>query len=128
MWPSGLLPRATATAFIPRFNADECLTSQSCVIPFTFAARLTRSPGASVEIAWAATCLEHSCGTVPVTLLRKRTGFSRAHFAATFREQVGLTPKRYARVLRFRRALTLHRQVDGFQTLRSRPATTINRT
>lgn len=71
------------------------------------AARLARSPGATAEIAWAAACLERSRGTVPVTSLRDRTGLARARFASTFREQVGLTPKRYGRVLRFRHALTL---------------------
>jgi AraC-like DNA-binding protein len=38
-----------------------------------------------------------------------RTGFSQRHFIATFRDEVGLTPKAFARITRFRRV------IDGLQ-------------
>jgi AraC-like DNA-binding protein len=44
---------------------------------------------------------------VSIATLRARTGLSKARLAAAFRVQVGLTPKVYARIVRFHRALRL---------------------
>ncbi len=57
--------------------------------------------------AWAAEQIANSCGTVPIAVLRTQTGLSHVRMAAIFREQVGVTPKRYARIHRFRHALQL---------------------
>ena len=57
----------------------------------------------AAAIAW----LERHHGAPPIDGLRARTGRSWARLAAAFRDRVGVTPKRYARILRFRRALTL---------------------
>jgi len=51
--------------------------------------------------------LDASGGTVPIAALRAHTGLSKARLVAAFRDQVGLTPKRYARVVRFHRTLGL---------------------
>jgi AraC-like DNA-binding protein len=58
-------------------------------------------------VAWAAARLEGAHGVASVTRLREATGLGRTRFAEAFRAQVGVAPKRYARVLRFRRALAL---------------------
>jgi transcriptional regulator GlxA family with amidase domain len=48
--------------------------------------------------------LARSHGQVPVVLLAEEIGWSRRHFGARFRAQVGLPTKPVARVLRFREA------------------------
>jgi len=48
-----------------------------------------------------------SDGRVSIASLRDRTGLSKKRVLEAFREQIGLAPKMYARVLRFRRALSL---------------------
>ncbi|HSJ63434.1 MAG TPA: helix-turn-helix transcriptional regulator, partial [Gemmatimonadaceae bacterium] len=71
------------------------------------AARALRDASLDPAVTWMAERLARSHGAVPITALQARIGYSRARLANAFRDQVGLTPKRYARVLRFRRALTL---------------------
>ena len=51
--------------------------------------------------------LDASRGTIPIAALRERTGLSKARLVETFRDQVGLPPKLYGRVVRFRQALAL---------------------
>jgi AraC-like DNA-binding protein len=70
------------------------------------AARLsTRRPTLDPAIAWAAAEIEAHEGGVAIAELRRETGLSKARLTARFREQIGLTPKHYARVLRLRGAL-----------------------
>ena len=54
--------------------------------------------------------LRSSHGSARIDDLVKRTGFSHRHLAARFREQVGMTPKAFARVLRFDHSVTLLRR------------------
>jgi AraC-like DNA-binding protein len=69
-----------------------------------FAARL----GAPApELAWAWRQLTASGGRVPIGRLGDELGWSRKRLVAQFRERIGLPPKTFARLLRFRRALTL---------------------
>ncbi|HET6772173.1 MAG TPA: helix-turn-helix domain-containing protein [Acidimicrobiales bacterium] len=58
-------------------------------------------------IVWAWDQLRRSHGQVPVHVLAEEIGWSRRHFGARFRAQVGLAPKPTARILRFRRATDL---------------------
>jgi AraC-like DNA-binding protein len=71
------------------------------------AARLDRASAVDPAVAWAAAEIERTGGTVSIAALRAETGFSRTRLAARFREQVGVTPKLYARIIRFRHALAL---------------------
>jgi AraC-like DNA-binding protein len=59
------------------------------------------------RVAWAAGRLEDSHGLVEIARLQDGTGLSRKRFVEGFREQIGLTPKLYARIVRFRFALRL---------------------
>jgi AraC-like DNA-binding protein len=58
-------------------------------------------PAPDPAVSWAWDQLERSTGRTPVGLLAEEIGWSRRHFAARFREQVGLAPKPTARVVRF---------------------------
>ncbi len=64
--------------------------------------------GALVGTALAA--LERSGGALRIESLVAQLGVSRQHLAAQFRTHVGLPPKLYARILRFRRATEMLRQ------------------
>ncbi|GAA2074707.1 hypothetical protein GCM10009801_28850 [Streptomyces albiaxialis] len=64
-------------------------------------------PAMSPEVARAMRLLTDSGGLVPVAELARDTGWSRRHLAGRFREQTGMTPKTFARVTRFQRALSL---------------------
>jgi AraC-like DNA-binding protein len=90
--------------------ADRCAGARSApkrfrIVADWLTARLARARGMDEAIAWAVSRLDGSAGAVPIATLRARTGLSKARLASTFREQVGLTPKRYARVVRFHRTL-----------------------
>ncbi|MFH7596436.1 AraC family transcriptional regulator [Streptomyces racemochromogenes] len=69
--------------------------------------RLGRGPEPAPEVAHAWCLLTDSAGTVPIARLAEEVGWSRSYLGRRFSEQVGLTPKASARVLRFRRAAQL---------------------
>ncbi|MUI13912.1 helix-turn-helix domain-containing protein [Massilia dura] len=66
------------------------------------------SPGSLGLHAVAA--IEAAHGAMPVEALAGTLRVSRQHLALQFRQQVGLTPKLFARICRFRRALALLRE------------------
>ena len=68
-------------------------------------ARLGGAAPAPPEIAAAWALLRRSGGAAPVAALAARAGLSRQTFGLRFAREVGLTPKRAARVLRLERAL-----------------------
>jgi AraC-like DNA-binding protein len=57
----------------------------------------------------AVAAIEAAHGAVPVAALADTLGVTRQHLALQFRQQVGITPKLFARICRFRRALALLR-------------------
>ncbi|AKT37986.1 helix-turn-helix domain-containing protein [Chondromyces crocatus] len=69
--------------------------------------RLVRAAGFDPAIAFVASGIERSGGEAAIAGLAERAGLSKGRLATLFRDQVGTTPKRYARVVRFRRALDL---------------------
>jgi AraC-like DNA-binding protein len=71
------------------------------------AERVMKSRGVDPAIAWAAGRIEQSGGAVSVAELRRQTGLSKTRLAEAFRDQIGLAPKLYARVVRFRRAAAM---------------------
>ncbi len=80
-----------------------------------FAARIGLSRGPAPGIVWAWSRLSAADGQVGIGALAAELGWSRKHLIAQFREQVGLTPKTFARVLRFRRAVRL---LEGEESVR----------
>jgi len=71
------------------------------------AERVTKARGIDPAIAWAARRIELTGGSVSIAELREQMGLSKTRLAKAFREQIGLTPKLYARVVRFRRATAM---------------------
>ena len=77
------------------------------------AARVAGAPRADPAIAWTAAEIARHAGAVPIAALRERTGLTRTRLATRFREQVGVSPKHYARLLRFQRVLSRLRAGPG---------------
>ncbi len=91
---------------------DRCRDAGSAEARFRIAAAWVRERMASARtvdpvIAWTASQIDEHAGDVPIARLRRETGLSKTRLAALFREQIGLPPKLYARVVRFRHALAL---------------------
>lgn len=59
------------------------------------------------RVAWSLGRIEETFGAVPIAAIRDTTGLSKTRLAGVFREQIGVLPKAYARIVRFRRALAL---------------------
>ncbi len=68
-----------------------------------------RGAGAAL-VGRALTTIDSSGGALRIDQLAANLGVSRQHFAAQFRQRVGLTPKLYARISRFRRAAAMLRE------------------
>jgi AraC-like DNA-binding protein len=88
---------------------DRCRHAASREERFRFAAawvaeRVSAARGVSPVVAWSATQIERSGGQVPIAALRQETGLSKARLVAAFRDQIGVAPKLYARIVRFSRA------------------------
>jgi transcriptional regulator GlxA family with amidase domain len=66
---------------------------------------LADAPEPPPELAWAWGRMVASGGRVPVRRLAETTGWSERRLLRGFREHVGLPPKTFARLLRFRRAV-----------------------
>jgi AraC-like DNA-binding protein len=73
----------------------------------TLASRLEGARPPSTGVVWAWRRLSQTHGRVQIGELAAELGWSRKRFAARFREEVGLPPKRLARLLRFERAKAL---------------------
>ncbi|HJS75547.1 MAG TPA: helix-turn-helix domain-containing protein [Vicinamibacteria bacterium] len=69
--------------------------------------RIVEARVSTPEVAWSAARIDGTHGEVPILELRRETGFSAARLASLFREEIGLKPKLYARVVRFRRVLRM---------------------
>lgn len=63
-------------------------------------------------VAWMSDAIEARAGDVSIRDLTRRTGWSRTRMNEAFRAQVGVSPKRLARIHRFRRALGLVMETD----------------
>lgn len=69
--------------------------------------RARSGPAADAAVDWMARTIERREGDVGIGDLTEQTGWSSTRLTETFRAQVGVTPKRFARIMRFRRALDL---------------------
>lgn len=69
--------------------------------------RLRRARPVATPIVWATAEIVRRGGAVPIAALRTETGFSKARLVGGFREHVGVLPKTYARLVRFRRVTAL---------------------
>lgn len=69
--------------------------------------RLDDGPAPTPEVAQAWHMLHGTAGTTSIARIAAEVGWSQGYLIRRFTQQVGLTPKSSARILRFRRAVTL---------------------
>jgi AraC-like DNA-binding protein len=98
---------------VARLEAAPSWESRFALVDTVIASRVASARRPAPEILWAWRALEHTNGSVRVGALAQRVGRSRRHLAVAFREHVGLTPKRFARVVRFSRAVGLIQRGRG---------------
>lgn len=67
--------------------------------------RVGSAPAVTGDVALAWLELKRSSGSVPIRAICREVGWSHKHLITRFKEQVGLTPKRAARVIRFEQVL-----------------------
>ncbi|EDY42273.1 helix-turn-helix domain-containing protein [Streptomyces sp. SPB074] len=92
---------AEALAELPDWPARFALLDR------TLPAWLDAGPAWSPRVEYAWRLLERSGGRVPVRRLAAEVGWSERQTQSRFREQIGLTPKAAARVVRLQRAVRL---------------------
>lgn len=94
------------------FLAERCYNAHSPAERFEIIAsyiqnRLTQNVRADPAITWSTEALRRNAGQLSITRLQEATSYSKAKFVSLFRDQTGMTPKQYARILRFRNSLQL---------------------
>lgn len=92
--------------------ADRCRDAATVAERFAVAAawvsgRISRARGVTPAVAWSAQQIERSGGAVSIAALRRETGLSKVRLTEDFRREIGVAPKRYARIVRFDRAVAL---------------------
>jgi len=102
-----------AAALTDRLAVAEGTRAKFRLLAAWLAARIRRSRPMDAAIAWAVGELDASAGGRSIATLRERTGLSKSALVAGFREQVGLAPKRYARISRFHRVLARLQDHEG---------------
>lgn len=75
--------------------------------------RVARGVRVDSGIGWMAAEIERQNGAVSIAALRDRIGFSKTRLVDGFRQQIGLSPKTFARVIRFRHVLRLLHEGAG---------------
>ena len=68
---------------------------------------LERAAEIDPAVAWMVGQMREQAGAVSIGRLREQTGWSKTRLTTVFGEQVGVSPKQYARILRFTSALKL---------------------
>ncbi|MBT2478859.1 AraC family transcriptional regulator [Streptomyces sp. ISL-94] len=77
------------------------------LLDIALSARFERGPAPAPEVSHAWRLLSRAGGALPVGRIAAEVGWSQGYLVRRFTEQVGLTPKMSARVLRFHRAVRL---------------------
>ena len=85
-------------------NVDRLLETCGAAAAEELEAAVLRGPSISREVTWAYSQLMQRPST-RIAALADEIGWSRGHLVERFRREVGLSPKRFARVARFRSAI-----------------------
>lgn len=106
----GDLLGARAERLLERLAGTPDWDARFALLDSVIARAIDGTPPPRPEVDWAWRRLCATGGTARVEDVAREAGWSRRHLAACFRDEVGLTPKAAARLLRFNRAATLLRR------------------
>ncbi|MET9962261.1 helix-turn-helix domain-containing protein [Streptomyces sp. NPDC006326] len=84
-----------------------CHEARFAALDRFLAGRIAAGPQAAPGVALAVRAVRRSAGRRTVAEIAAETRQSRRHLERLFKEQVGVTPKAYAQIVRFRHALRL---------------------
>jgi AraC-like DNA-binding protein len=107
------LTERPVAALVERLAGTPTWAGRFDLLDATLARWAADGPEVDPAVAWAWRQVEASGGRVAVADLADETGWSRRHFTARFSEQIGLSPKAAAQVVRFGRAAHLLQAPGG---------------
>jgi len=88
---------ANESSWARRFDLAECFVAR----------RVDAARDVSPAVGWAYDRLQATGGRIPVLALAREIGWSRKHLVDRCKAEIGLGPKTLARIVRFRRVMTL---------------------
>ncbi|MCM6771895.1 helix-turn-helix domain-containing protein [Nocardia sp. CDC159] len=98
-------PRGRVRELAERLTETRSWAERFALVDATLLRWFEHAPRCAPQIEWAWRLLAASGGTIPIRRLADRTGWGWRQLDNRFREQIGLSPKTAARVLRLRRTL-----------------------
>ncbi|MEU3721518.1 AraC family transcriptional regulator [Streptomyces sp. NPDC031705] len=90
-----------------RMAATDDWATRFDLLDFVLLTRLERGPEPAPEVSHAWRLLARADGAIPVARIAAEVGWSQSYLVRRFTEQIGLTPKVSARILRFHHAVHL---------------------
>jgi AraC-like DNA-binding protein len=110
--PAGAVLGAVCTELRARLLAAACWPERFAIMDEILLRQMGADladpgPGVAPEVSWAWRRLLRAGGAMRVSALAAETGWSGRHLTSRFRDEIGLTPKAAARVIRFSRARNL---------------------
>ncbi len=99
-----LLPAELRT-LVERLDAANDWAARFDLVEELLAARILRARVDTARVDWAIARIEASAGSVDLRSLARALGHSPKHLIALFHDQVGVTPKLLARLVRFERVM-----------------------
>jgi AraC-like DNA-binding protein len=107
------LPDGRLASLADRLGGLACWADRFALLDRVLGGWAEQGPDPCPGVSWAVERLSATGGGIPVSGLAGELGWSRRHLTARFRQQVGLPPKSFARVVRFSRAVELLGRSDG---------------
>lgn len=98
---------AEARALAEQLAATRDWGARFDLLDFALCARLERGPEPAPEVRHAWRLLSRAGGGIAIGRIAAEVGWSKSYLVRRYTEQIGLTPKTSARVLRFHRAVRL---------------------
>jgi AraC-like DNA-binding protein len=99
--------RRSADLLIARLHDAASWETRFSILDQEIGARIRSARPLARPVIWAWQQLMQTGGRAHITDLGREIGWSKRHLSARFKDHVGLTPKVFARILRFRRAAAL---------------------
>lgn len=94
----------SADTLVARLHDATSWDARFDILDHEIRSRIAAAQQPAPEVTWASKILAATGGRARIGDIRRDIGWSERHFAVQFRHQFGLTPKAFARILRFGRA------------------------
>ena len=102
-----------ATELVERCHEARGIEQRFAVTLAWLRDRLLGARAMSPGVSWAVRRIEQSGGAIEIDEIRRQTAWSKPQMIAAFRDEIGVTPKLYARIVRFSRVLRMLQDGEG---------------